>query len=65
MGIPLDDDLIKKTKPILAEAHLRDGTKIFNDETKLSQLDEIMKHYQGKQISSFDDLLEFVLRKIR
>lgn len=65
MGIPLDDDLIKKTKPILAEAHLQDGTKIFNDETKLSQLDDIMKHYRGKQISSFDDLLEFVLRKIR
>ena len=65
MGIPFDDDLIKKTKPILAEAHLQDGTKIFNDETKLSQLDDIMKHYRGKQISSFDDLLEFVLRKIR
>ena len=62
MGIPLDDDLIRKIKPILAEAHLRDGTKIFNNE---AQLDDIMKHYQGKQISSFDDLLEFVLRKIR
>lgn len=61
-GIPLDDDLITKMKPILAEAHLRDGTKIFNNE---AQLDDIMKHYRGKQISSFDDLLEFVLRKIR
>lgn len=61
-GIPLDDDLIRKIKPILAEAHLRDGTKIFNNE---AQLDDIMKHYRGKQISSFDDLLEFVLRKIR
>lgn len=64
-GIPLDDDLIRKIKPILAEAHLRDGTKIFNDETKLSQLDDIMKHHRGTKISSFSDVLEFVFRKIR
>lgn len=64
-GIPLDDDLIRKIKPILAEAHLRDGTKIFNDETKLSQLDDIMKHHRGTKISSFGDVLEFVFRKIR
>ena len=64
-GIPLDDDLIRKIKPILAEAHLQDGTKIFNDKTKLSQLDNIMKHYQGKQISSLDDFLKLVLHTIR
>ena len=64
-GIPLDDDLITKIKPILAEAHLRDGTKIFNDKTKLSQLDNIMKHYQGKQISSLDDFLKLALHTIR
>ena len=64
-GIPLDDDLITKMKPILAEAHLRDGTKIFNDKTKLSQLDDIMKHYRGKQISSLDDFLKYVLHTIR
>ena len=64
-GIPLDDDLITKMKPILAEAHLRDGTKIFNDKTKLSQLDNIMKHYQGKQISSLDEFLKYVLHTIR
>ena len=64
-GIPLDDDLITKMKPILAEAHLQDGTKIFNDKTKLSQLDNIMKHYQGKQISSLDDFLKLVLHTIR
>ena len=64
-GIPLDDDLIRKMKPILAEAHLQDGTKIFNDKTKLSQLDNIMKHYQGKQISSLDDFLKLVLHTIR
>ena len=64
-GIPLDDDLITKMKPILAEAHLRDGTKIFNDKTKLSQLDEIMKHYRGKQISSLDNFLKYVLHTIR
>ena len=64
-GIPLDDDLIRKIKPILTETHLQDGTKIFNDETKLSQLDDIMKHYRGKQISSLDDFLRFVLHTIR
>ena len=64
-GIPLDDDLIRKIKPILTEAHLRDGTKIFNDNSKLSQLDNAMKHYRGKQISSLDDFLRFVLHTIR
>ena len=64
-GITLNDDLIKKMKPILAEVHLPDGTKIFNDKTKLSQLDDIMKHHRGKEISSFDDFLKYVLRKIR
>ena len=64
-GIPLDDDLIRKIKPILTETHLRDGTKIFNDNSKLSQLDNAMKHYRGKQISSLDDFLRFVLHTIR
>lgn len=64
-GTTLDDDLIRKIKPILAEVRLRDGTKIFNDKTKLSQLDNIMKHYQGKQISSLDDFLKLVLHTIR
>ena len=64
-GTTLNDDLITKMKPILEEVRLQDGTKIFNDKTKLSQLDDIMKHYPEKEISSFDDLLEFVLRKIR
>lgn len=65
-GIPLDDDLIRKMKPILAETHLPDGTKIFNDETKLShQLDDIMKHHRGKEISSLNDVLRLVLHTIR
>ena len=61
-GTTLNDDLITKMKPILAEAHLRDGTKIFNDE---AQLDNIMKHHRGKEISSLNDVLRLVLHTIR
>lgn len=61
-GITLNDDLITKMKPILAELRLRDGTKIFNNE---AQLDDIMKHYPEKEISSLDNFLKYVLRKIR
>ena len=61
-GTTLNDDLIRKIKPILAELHLWDGTKIFNNE---AQLDNIMKHHQGKKISSLDDVLRLVLHKIR
>ena len=61
-GTTLNDDLITKMKPILAETHLQDGTKIFNNE---AQLDNIMKHHQGKKISSLDDVLRLVLHKIR
>ena len=65
-GTTLNDDLMKKMKPILAETHLPDGTKIFNDETKLShQLDDIMKHHRGKEISSLNDVLRLVLHTIR
>ena len=64
-GAPLDDDLIRKIRSILTETHLRDGTKIFNNNSKLSQLDDAMKRYRGKQISSLDDFLKIVLHAIR
>ncbi len=61
-GTTLNDDLIRKIKPILAEVRLQDGTKIFNNE---AQLDNIMKHYPEKEISSLDNFLKYVLRTIR